>query len=81
MKVELLGASIETGSTNTLANLCVFGVLLFFAVLTAWWAYKDGKARGRNPWLVVLFVLMAGWPISIWWWQWLRPVEVDSKIG
>jgi hypothetical protein len=73
------GFSMANLTGNDLADLIMFAVWLYLAVLTAWWAFADAKARGRNPWLVVLFVMTTGWPISIWWWQWLRPPEIKEK--
>jgi len=37
------------------------------------WAFRDPKIRGRNPWLCILFNIVAGWPFSVLWWRWLRP--------
>ena len=80
MKMELLpGYAMATVISNDLADFIMFAVWLYLAVMTAWWAFADAKARGKNPWLVVLFVMTAGWPISIWWWQWLRPPEITEK--
>ena len=37
------------------------------------WAFKDAKKRGKDPVLVAMLILLAGWPIGILVWIALRP--------
>lgn len=37
------------------------------------WVSKDAENRNKSSFLVVLFILLTGWPWSFVWWFWLRP--------
>lgn len=63
---------------NNLNNLnpvtAVGGLAL--AALFIWslyWAYKDAKARGKEPWLVIALIALLNWPVSLLLWLVIRP--------
>ena len=37
------------------------------------WVYRDASKRNKNPSIAIVFLLVAGWPISLLFWHWLRP--------
>ena len=73
MKFECGSFSVVSGTDDLAINLIMGGILGLAFLYSCWWAYWDGKVRGRNPWLTILFIILAGWPFSIWFWKWLRP--------
>ena len=42
------------------------------------WVYRDASKRNRNPIFAIIFLLVAGWPFSLLFWNWLRP-EIKSQ--
>lgn len=38
------------------------------------WLCRDARRRNKNAFVALLFVLLAGWPLSFVWWLWLRPL-------
>jgi hypothetical protein len=65
-KLDLLGIHIEAPPVVQLGVLALLIWSLVFAV-------NDAGRRGKSPFLALLFVLFAGWPLSLAWWLWLRP--------
>jgi len=55
-----------------------FGAILILILIgySIYWIYKDASSRNRNPFLAVIFILTAGWPLSFLWWIWLRPSKI-----
>ena len=53
----------------------IAGILLAISIV---WVVKDARARNKNPILAVFFIVFGAWPISMFWWLWLRP-ERDNK--
>jgi len=47
-------------------------------VWSLFWIFNDAKKRGKNSWGVVLFAIVAGYPISLLWWLWLRPPQINQ---
>lgn len=47
-------------------------------VISVAWAFKDARRRGKNGILASLFIVSAGWPASLFWWQWIRPPIKDE---
>jgi hypothetical protein len=37
------------------------------------WVARDAGRRGKSGFFACLFAIMAGWPLSLLWWLWLRP--------
>lgn len=37
------------------------------------WVSRDARKRNKNVFAALLFILLAGWPLSFAWWLWLRP--------
>ena len=37
---------------------------------------RDARERGKSQLLAFIFLIAAGWPLSILWWMWLRPPRV-----
>jgi hypothetical protein len=59
-----------------ISSFAAFGPVLTVAVaavLSAAWVFKDAQQRGKNPWLVSLLVLFAGWPVTLVVWLVFRP--------
>lgn len=46
-------------------------VILF--ILSIRWAACDATRRGKSGFVAGVFVLIAGWPVSLLFWRWLRP--------
>jgi hypothetical protein len=47
--------------------------------ISTFWAYRDGKSRGKSGILIALFVLLLAWPVSLLLWLTFRPNRVDSS--
>ena len=39
------------------------------------WVWLDASKRNKSGLIVLLFILLTGWPASFIWWFWLRPKE------
>jgi hypothetical protein len=50
--------------------LVLFVLVLFGSLI---WVARDALRRGKSGIVAVLFALVAGWPLSLAWWFWLRP--------
>ena len=48
-------------------------ILLGCFIWSLIWVYSDACKRNKNPLFAVVFILVAGWPYSLWCWHWLRP--------
>ena len=59
-------------------------VLLVLLIGNAIWIFRDARKLGQNPWIAVILLLI-GWPLSNFWWLWLRPkseaVPKDEALG
>ena len=64
------GFHIE-GSFLFVASTLLSCIVIFLATLV--WAWQDAQRRGKNGFVVVLFLLLTGWPLSFIWWFFLRP--------
>ncbi len=62
--------------SDLLSVQIVIGALL---IATCIWGFVDARRRNRNPFLVVLFLLSACWPLSIVWWHWFRPTVGEAE--
>ena len=40
------------------------------------WVFRDAGRRGYHPWMAVMFVMVAAWPLSLFVW-----VLIRSKIA
>ena len=52
--------------------------ILFAAIASLVWLYRDAQKRNKYGLVAILFVLLTGWPVSFIWWFWLRP-PTESK--
>jgi len=52
--------------------------LLFGAIASLIWLFRDATKRDKNGFVALVFVLATGWPASFIWWFWLRP-PVQAK--
>ena len=68
--INFLGVEIS-GSPFLVIPALIILVILF--ALSVAWATNDASKRGKNIFLAVLFIILTGWPISLFWWLWLRP--------
>ena len=59
----------------------VFFIFLFLIFSSIGWIYRDAKHRDRNGFIAVLFILLAGWPLSFLWWVWLRPPVSERGLN
>jgi len=51
------------------------------AIASFIWVVVDGDRRGKSGCLVFVFILAAGWPLSLVWWLWLRPPLPDPQFS
>jgi len=51
-------------------------LLLLFLVFmgSLIWLARDAGRRGKSGFWACVFAVMAGWPVSLLWWLWLRPL-------
>ena len=57
---------------------CLIAILVG-VVVSFVWVCQDARKRGKNRVLTLAFILLAGWPVSILWWLWLRPPIKTEK--
>ena len=55
-------------------------LLLALVAGSAWWAARDATRRGKSAPLAFVFVLFAGWPLSLLFWRWLRPALLPGTV-
>jgi len=48
-------------------------------LITSIWIVRDSLSRGKNPFAIFLFHTIAGWPLSIIWWCYLRPEIINKE--
>jgi hypothetical protein len=63
----------EVLAPDTASGIFLYAIIVALFSWSLAWAFRDAKIRGRNPWLCILFISVAGWPFSVLWWRWLRP--------
>jgi hypothetical protein len=59
-------------------------ITVIFAAAWAYslvWLYRDAKNRDKNPWIALLLILVTGYPISFFWWFWLRPPLRERELA
>lgn len=61
-----------------IAEVIVVLVAFLWSVI---WILRDSEQRGKSGILAMIFLLAAGWPLSILWWLWLRPPIVKFKFS
>ena len=66
MSLDIFGNSIS-GSVLVMIPMLLAVAYSFYATA------KDATRRGKDPFLAVLFIHFACWPLSYAWWRWLRP--------
>ena len=54
-------------------KLVVSVILIGLALYSFIWITEDAQKRGKSGCLAFLFLIAAGWPLSLLWWLWLRP--------
>ena len=59
----------SSGITGVVALTLLVGLL----ISTLRWVYTDAEARGKDGGLVALWVLLIGWPFSLFAWMTFRP--------
>ena len=54
--------------------MLLFGCLLVgvLYVGSLVWVFRDARRRGHQPWMAVMFVMVAAWPLSLSVWILLR---------
>ena len=54
--------------------LVLFGCLLLGVLYigSLVWVFRDARRRGHPPWMAVMFVMVAAWPLSLSVWILLR---------
>jgi hypothetical protein len=73
--------SYETGLSIDNAPMWVIIVILISWFFSSAWIIRDSIVRGKNPFVVFLFHTIAGWPLSILWWLYLRPPKRKGAIS
>lgn len=51
----------------------VLGFLVSAFIVSLAWVYQDAAKRRKNSFVALVFILLTGWPLSLFWWFWLRP--------
>ena len=69
-EIQYFGLRIPIPDEHRTAVLVVLSCFVLYSLVMV--AF-DARRRGKNWFLAILFVLTAGWPLSLVWWQWLRP--------
>ncbi|NJK92758.1 MAG: hypothetical protein HC904_13605 [Blastochloris sp.] len=72
-------SSLGVGEFKLKGPLVVIVLVLGFAMASLVWVWDDAKQRNKNAFLAFLFVCLAGWPLSLIWWLWLRPARMDIQ--
>lgn len=75
-ETNFLGIHVHGSPAFVTAVSVVLSMALLVNVI---WIYRDAKRREKSPWMAVLFLAAAGWPISNVWWCWLRPRPLDAR--
>jgi uncharacterized membrane protein len=73
---HLLLVQSNASSGDVIAGIFVLILLALFVGVFIWslfWAYQDAEERGKSGCLVVLLILLVGWPISLLLWVVFRP--------
>ena len=63
---------MTTNLAQLLPVFVIFGLLGLY-LWSAVWAYRDASARGKQPIVIMLLVLLLSWPISVLVWIAVRP--------
>jgi len=69
----------ETGLKIESAPMWVIIMVSILWVISSIWIMKDSKSRNKNPIVLFCFHTIAGWPLSVFWWIYLRP-EIKEDI-
>jgi len=72
---ELRGFSVQGPFILVVPAICS---LVFLFVGSLVWVCIDAAQRRKNALVVLAFILLTGWPLSFFWWFWLRPPRVES---
>ena len=70
--LEIFGLKLEMVGPMWFQNVCTVLFLGVF-VWSLFWVANDTKRRGKSPFGAVIFAMLALYPISLFWWVWLRP--------
>jgi len=75
LKAFFLDPCVSIDGRGIKASVSPFVLLLGFLVFigSMIWVARDAGKRGKSGFWACLFALMAGWPLSLLWWMWLRP--------
>ena len=76
--INLAGFRLEGPAILIIPALIAF---LLVAICSIFWIYRDAAQRDKNGFVAILFILLAGWPLSFIWWIWLRPSIVYREIN
>lgn len=76
----LAQTSSSTDNANTIANgiaaliaLIISALPLGLLIWSLYWVYNDAERRGKSGCLVVLIIILFGWPVSFLLWFIFRP--------
>ena len=70
VKIDWPGFKLEGPACMAIPALVA--ILFVFLGLFVW-LYQDARKRNKNEIVTILFIVLAGWPLSLVWWFWLRP--------
>ena len=70
LTIEFYGIRI---SEPAIAVVPLIVAVIYFSVASLFWLYQDAEQRGKKGLTAIFLVLLTGWPISFFWWFWLRP--------
>jgi hypothetical protein len=69
-------SSSSADNTSTIIGVIALISIALFLGLLVWslaWVYGDAERRGKSGCLVVLIIVLFGWPISLLLWVVFRP--------
>lgn len=53
--------------------------ILAFGLWSLRWIHRDAERRGKSGVGAFFFAVLAGWPLSLLWWRWLRPPLLEAR--
>jgi hypothetical protein len=85
MKTFLHWLFLEKASFGAF-GFTISGCPAFILLLTIVWWFScewvsfDAARRGKSARVGFWFAMLAGWPLSLLWWRWLRPPQVVKSF-
>ena len=58
---------------------CILLMMVYVGSLA--WVFRDARRRGHHPWMAVMFVMVAAWPLSLSVWILIRSEKALAPKG